>query len=58
MFVVYIWGPEIKTVYVFPTPDNAGKVQYMDSAQTCFTYEASELPCPKNSSLIDAVPMQ
>jgi hypothetical protein len=54
LFFVYILGPDIKKVYVFPTPDNSGKIKYKDDADNCFTYKSSEVSCPSDESLIQA----
>ena len=55
LFFVYILGPDMKTIIVYPTPDNVGQVQYKDNADNCFTYMATEVKCTSDAK---TVPMQ
>jgi hypothetical protein len=58
VFFVYILGPEIKTVYIYPTPENVDKVLFKDKADNCFRFEEQVVDCPKDESLISNIPMQ
>jgi hypothetical protein len=52
LFFIYIWGPEIKTVYVYPSPDNVDKMLFQDKANQCFQLEQQEVSCPEDESQI------
>ena len=58
VFFVYILGPEIKTVYIYPTPENVDKILFKDKADNCFRFEEQVVDCPKDKSLISNIPMQ
>ena len=58
IFFVYANGTDLKHIHIYPTPENAGKIQYKDDADNCFVYEAIETKCPSNKSLIKSIPMQ
>lgn len=45
-FFVYLYNPDKKVIYVYPTPDNIDKVQYTDNAQNCFIFKQTEINCP------------
>ena len=44
---IYLSATPTETVLVYPTPENAGRVEYKDKAGTCFSYKAMEVKCPK-----------
>ena len=46
IFAVYITVPEERNIYVFPTHENVGIMQYKDKADNCFEYKETEVVCP------------
>lgn len=58
LFVVYIYGPETKEIFVYPTAENAGRVQYADKADNCYMFDKIEVKCPADKSKIDSIPVQ
>ena len=58
LFFVYILGPEMKTIYVYPSPETVGKVIVKDKADNCFYYEEQNVECPTDESLISSIPIQ
>ena len=58
LFFVYVLGPDIKTVYMYPTPSNYLKTQYKDKNSQCFEFKPVETECPANPFSIKTVPIQ
>ncbi len=58
LFFVYILGPEMKTIYIYPTPESVGKVIYKDKADSCFMFQEEYISCPEDKSQIATIPMQ
>jgi hypothetical protein len=58
LFLVYIYGPETKTINIYPTPENVDKILYKDNADNCFAYNQIEVKCPKDENMITKVPLQ
>jgi hypothetical protein len=58
LFFVYIYGPEMKKIYIYPSPENIDKFMFKDNADNCFTFEANQVDCPKNEFLISKIPVQ
>lgn len=58
VFFVYVLGPESKTIYIYPSPENYNKIQYQDSSSQCFQFKPVKIECPVNSLDIKTVPIQ
>jgi hypothetical protein len=58
LFFVYVLGPEMKDIYIYPTPETVNKVLFKDKADNCFLFEEQEIKCPNDSSLISKIPIQ
>ena len=58
LFFVYITNPDPKVILVYPTPNNIDKVQYVDKAENCFTYNYEKVNCPTDETNIKDIPVQ
>ena len=58
LFFAYILGPETKTIFIYPSPENVDKILFKDKANNCFYFDQVEVKCPSNSSLISKIPIQ
>jgi hypothetical protein len=51
-------NPSNKVIIVYPTPENAGRIDYQDKALNCFQFEAIKTKCPSKLSFIKTIPFQ
>jgi hypothetical protein len=58
LFFVYVLGPEMKTVYIYPSPETVDKVLFKDKADNCFYFEEKIVDCPNDESKISNIPIQ
>jgi hypothetical protein len=58
LFAVYIVTPDMRKIYVYPTPENIDVIQYKDKTNTCFSFQQSIVDCPNDESKITTIPMQ
>ena len=58
LFFVYILGPDIKTVYIYPSPETMDKVLIKDKSDNCFHFNQLEVKCPSDAGLISRIPIQ
>jgi hypothetical protein len=58
LFFIYVLGPEMKTIYIYPSPETVGKMLLKDKADNCFYFEEQVVECPTDESKISSVPIQ
>lgn len=58
LFFVYVLGPETKTVYIYPSPENVDKILFKDQADQCFSLKQEEVECPTDDSFLAKIPVQ
>ena len=58
LFFIYILGPEVKTIYIYPSPTNYKSIQYKDKSNQCFEFQTKEMTCPLNPLDIKTIPIQ
>ena len=58
LLFAYLSTPPPTIIYVYPTPDNVNQMEYVDKADNCFKFEATEVKCPSDRSLIKKIPIQ
>ena len=57
-FFVYLYGSDIKPIYIYPTPENVNQYLFKDQADNCFAFEMKETTCPSDTSKIKNIPVQ
>jgi hypothetical protein len=58
IFFIYVLGPKMKTIYIYPSPENVNKILFKDKAENCFYYKEQIVECPRDESLITNIPIQ
>ena len=48
----------MKTIYIYPSPENVNKVLFKDKADNCFLFEEEVVECPKDKTTIFGIPIQ
>lgn len=51
LFFVYIYGPDPRTIFVYPTPNNTDVIQYRDKLGNCFYYKQERVKCSSKDTL-------
>jgi hypothetical protein len=58
IFFIYVLGPKMKTIYIYPSPENVNKILFKDKAENCFYFKEQIVECPRDESLIINIPIQ
>ena len=58
LFFIYVLGPELKTIYIYPSPESVNKVLFKDKAENCFYFDEEIVDCPKDETTISSIPIQ
>ena len=58
LLFVYMFNPEKRKIFVYPSPENVNNVQYKDSTGACFEFKQTKTKCPESDSEISKVPAQ
>ena len=58
LLFIYISEPETNNIYIYPTPYNFDKFEYIDIAGNCFDFLANKLNCPSDLTKIKTIPIQ
>lgn len=58
LLFAYLSTPPPTIIHVYPTPDNVNEMEYIDKANNCFKFDAKEVKCPSDDSLIKKIPVQ
>ena len=58
LLIMYYTMPDLRKIYVYPTPDNVDLLLYKDKAGNCFSYREHTVSCPTNPNKIAKIPVQ
>jgi hypothetical protein len=58
LFFVYVLGPKMKKILIYPSPENVDKVLFKDNADNCFYFKPVKVTCPTDESKITTIPIQ
>jgi len=58
LFFVYVLGPKMKKILIYPSPENVDSILFKDNADNCFYFKQIEVKCPSDESKISSIPIQ
>tara|TARA_B110000261_G_scaffold163024_1_gene208007 strand:- start:570 stop:800 length:231 start_codon:yes stop_codon:yes gene_type:complete len=58
LFLIYLFGPETKDIFIYPTPENVENILFKDKVDNCFYLDPQEIKCPDSKEEIHKIPVQ
>jgi hypothetical protein len=58
LFFTYITKPDPTVIYVYPSPNNLDKVQFIDKADNVFSFDYKKVKCPSDDTDLKEIPVQ
>jgi hypothetical protein len=58
VFFVYLYQPDKRVVYVYPTPESVDLLQYKDATGHCFDFKQTKVKCPADGSIAKLPPQE
>jgi len=58
LLYAYFTVEEREIIIKYPTPFNAGKINYIDENGTCFRYAIEKTTCPIDKTIINNIKLQ
>lgn len=58
LLFAYLSTPTPTIIHVYPTPDNSERIEFIDKANNCFKFAATEVKCPADRDSIKSIPIQ
>ena len=58
LFLTYITKPDPTIIYVYPSPNNLDKVQFIDKADNVFSFDYKKVECTSDDTNIKELPVQ
>lgn len=58
LLFAYLSTPTPTIIHVYPTPDNSERIEFIDKANNCFKFSATEVKCPADRDSIKSIPIQ
>jgi len=56
LIFIQLSAPNTEMVFVYPTPENAGSVEYKDKVGNCYVFKSKSVKCPKDG--VKQIPVQ